>query len=418
MRVLQVNNFAYLKGGSEKVMFETIDVLRRHGHDVCTFSMADDRNRDDIDGRYVYISPYEKREGFIQSLSAIRNFFYNKDVERAFVEVLEDFRPDIIHMHIVYGRLTNAVIKVAARYGIPIVQSVHEFRLICPTYTCLTPKNEICEACAGSLTNLPCVLKRCSKGNLANSILVAAECKYRDWFHRYQKHVEGFIMVSRFIMDRHLEHFPDMNDKCFQIYNAIDTKSYGRYVNSEKLSQERYFLYFGRLSYEKGVMTLLDYFERNPHLNLKVAGTGPLMDEMKERISERKMTNVDMLGYRSGEDLYKIIADAYFTIVPSEWYENNPLTVIESLALGTPVIGNRIGGIPEIISDGETGYVYDYKTEGDFERCMEMSLSLPEESYGDMTRSCLDAASEMFDGERYYERLMEVYKRVIEKNIQ
>ena len=414
MKVLQVNNYAYLKGGSEKVMFETIDVLRRNGHEVCTFSMADERNRTDINGKYVHVSPYEERNGIIRSLAAVKNFFYNKDVEKALADVIESFRPDIIHMHIVYGRLTNAVIKVAARYKVPVVQSVHEFRLICPVYTCLTQNNDVCEDCAGSMLNMPCVFRRCCKGSLSKSIVVAAECKFRDWFYRYQKYVSGFIMVSRFIMDKHIQHFPDMKDKCYKIYNSVDTGFYRQFVNLKKFSQERYFLYFGRLSYEKGVLGLLDYFEKNPQLKLKVAGTGPLQDEIVERINERRIGNVEILGYQSGKSLYELIANARFTIVPSEWYENNPLTVIESLALGTPVIGNRIGGIPEIISDARTGYVYDYKVKGDFERCVDAAVSLSEESYHDMMKASIEAAQELFDNEKYYERLMKVYDDVIE----
>ena len=416
MKVLQVNNYAYLKGGSEKVMFETIDVLRKKGHQVCTFSMADEKNRDDINGKYVYIKPYEERDGIIQSFTAVRNFFYNKDVERVFAEVVECFCPDVIHMHIVYGRLTNAVMKVAARYKVPVVQSVHEFRLICPTYTCLTPHNDICEDCAGSLLNISCVYKRCSKGSLANSILVAAECKYRDWFFGPRKYVSGFIMVSKFIMNKLIQHFPDIKDKCFHLYNSIDTKYYRQFVNLKKFTEEHYFLYFGRLSYEKGIMTLLDFFEKNHQLKLKVVGTGPLKETMVKSIEERQMSNVDILGFRSGEELYKLIANAYFTIVPSEWYENNPLTVIESLASGTPVIGNNIGGIPEIISDGMTGYIYDYKVRGDFERCIEASMSLSEEAYGNMVKSCTETAYGLFDNDIHYERLLEVYNTVIKES--
>lgn len=411
MRILQVNNYAYLKGGSEKVFFETIDVLKKKGHEVYAFSMSDEKNRTDINLTSVEIKPYEERKGVFQTLMAIKNFFYNNDVEKRFSKLLDEVKPQIIHIHIVYGRLTNAIIKVASKYKIPIIQSVHEFRLLCPTYTCLNPNNEICERCASSLINLSCFSQRCNRNSLANSLLIAAECKYRDWLHNYQKNISGFIMVSKFIMDKHLRYFPIIKDKCFHIYNSVETSFYRQYVNVNKYQENRYYLYFGRLSYEKGIITLLDYFAKHPDLKLRIAGTGPLMENIKDKI--QYLNNIELLGYKSGEELYRLIANAYFTIVPSEWYENNPLTVIESLALGTPIIGNNIGGIPEIIIKGDTGYIYDYRHAGEFAYIIETAENLTKDEYVRMCSCCLTEAVDNFDNEIYYKKLMVVYESIL-----
>ena len=413
MKILQVNNYAYLKGGSEKVFFETINVLEKNGHNVYAFSMSDERNRTDINLTSVDIQPYEERKGVLQTLKAIKNFFYNNDVEEAFSNLLNEVQPHIIHIHIVYGRLTNAIIKVAKKYKIPVIQSVHEFRLLCPTYTCLNPKNEICEKCASSLGNFSCITQKCSKNSLVNSLLVASECKYRDWFHSYQKNISGFIMVSKFIMDKHLKYFPIMKDKCFQIYNSVETSFYRQYVNCDKYQKDRYYLYFGRLSYEKGIMTLIDYFAEHSDLKLKIAGTGPLMEEIDGRIEAQFLNNIEILGYKSGEELYRLIANAYFTIVPSEWYENNPLTIIESLALGTPIIGNSIGGIPEIITHGDTGYIYDYRHVGEFAQFIEAAEALTRGEYHRMCSRCLNKAVDNFENKNYYDKLMAVYESVL-----
>ena len=324
---------------------------------------------------------------------------------------MDEVKPQIIHIHIIYGRLTNAIIKVASKYKIPIIQSVHEFRLLCPTYTCLNPNNEICERCASSLINLSCFTQRCNRNSLANSLLIAAECKYRDWLHNYQKNISGFIMVSKFIMDKHLRYFPIIKDKCFHIYNSVETSFYRQYVNVNKYQENRYYLYFGRLSYEKGIITLLDYFSKHPDLKLRIAGTGPLMENIKNKI--QYLNNIELLGYKSGEELYRLIANAYFTIVPSEWYENNPLTVIESLALGTPIIGNNIGGIPEIIINGDTGYIYDYRHIGEFAYIIETAENLTKDEYVRMCSCCLTEAVDNFDNEIYYKKLMVVYESIL-----
>lgn len=413
MRILQVNNYAYLKGGSEKVFFETIEILKNHGHEVMSFSMSNEKNRENINLKSVDIKPYEERNGLRETIVAMKNFFYNNSVAEEFDKLLTEFKPEVIHIHIVYGRLSNAIISVAKKHKIPVVQSVHEFRLLCPIYTCLDSQNRICEKCAKSSLNLQCVLNKCSKGGLSNSVLVAAECKFRDWFYNYQKNIAGFIMVSQFIMDKHLQYYPEMKSKCYQVYNSLDTAYYKQFVNFNKYNEDRYYLYFGRLSYEKGIMTLIDYFEQHKELKLKIAGTGPLTDEIKTRISSNGLNNVQVLGYQSGENLYRLIANSLFTIVPSEWYENNPLTILESLALGTPIIGNRIGGIPEIIIDKETGYVYDYKVKGDFAEIMAFANSLSNDQYEFMMQKCLSEASARFDNAAHYENLMQVYQSVL-----
>lgn len=413
MRILQVNNYAYLKGGSEKVFFETIKILEDFGHEVSSFSMANEKNREDINLKSVDVKPYEDRQGFRDTLKAVKNFFYNSNVAAEFEKLLLEFKPDIIHIHIVYGRLTNAIIGVARKHGVPVVQSVHEFRLLCPVYTCLDQQNNVCEKCADSHMNLHCILNKCSKGGFSNSVLVAAECKFRDWFYNYQKNVAGFIMVSEFIMDKHLQYFPRIKSKCHQVYNSLDTADYKKFVNLNKFNEERYYLYFGRLSYEKGIMTLLDYFDKHRNDKLKIAGTGPLADEIRKRIISSNLNNVELLGYQSGDGLYRLIANSLFTIVPSEWYENNPLTILESLSVGTPIIGNKIGGIPEIVMDKETGFVYDYKINGDFNRVMELAHSLSCSEYCSMMDKCIKEAQSRFDNTVHYENLMRVYKSIL-----
>lgn len=413
MKILQVNNYGYIKGGSEKVFFESIKVLKQHSYQVRAFCMNSDDNIKSDEITSVSINKYEERRGLWETLISIKNFFYNKKVEKSFEKIIIDFMPDIIHIHIIYGRLTNAIIKVAEKYKIPIVQSVHEFRLLCPIYTCLNGERKICEKCATSTLNWECVKNRCSKGHLLNSILVAAECKYRDWFFNHQKKISGFIMVSKFIGQKHLEYYPYIKDKCYHIYNSVDTKAYSKFLSYDKYQQERYYLYFGRLSYEKGIMSLIDFFKEKPGLKLKIIGTGPLLTMIQQIVCEQSLSNIEILGYQSGDNLYNYVAKAYFTIVPSEWYENNPLTIIESLALGTPVIGNKIGGIPEIIKDSETGYIYDYNTIGDFSCCMEKANSLMKSDYEEMINSCIKEAFDKFNNDNYGERLISVYNSVI-----
>lgn len=414
MKIIQVNNYGYLKGGSEKVFFETIDVLENNGHEVRAFCMSHKNNIKKDNFIQTKIQPYENRNGVFQTFFAIKNFFFNRNVEKDFSRLVSEFKPDIIHIHIIYGRLTNAIIKVANKFNIPVVQSVHEFRLLCPNYTCLDSNGSICEVCAKSLFNINCIKKKCNKGNFFNSVLVAAECVFRDMFYNHQKNISGFIMVSKFIQKKHLKYYPEISPKCYQIYNCVDVSLYIKYISYNKYNEEKYYLYFGRLSYEKGILSLITFFKDNKKCKLKIVGTGPLFDKIQEKINAESIYNIEVLGYKQGDELYSLIANAYFTVVPSEWYENNPLTIIESFALGTPVIGNSIGGIPEIIEDSKTGYIYDYKIENDLGLRIQQANNLLQDEYNSMVLNCIKMAEEKFNNKKYANKIISVYNSVLE----
>ena len=174
-----------------------------------------------------------------------------------------------------------------------------------------------------------------------------------------------------------------------------------------------YYLYFGRLSKEKGILTLLKSACEIPHQKFKIAGEGPQTDEITDFIKKNKITNVDLLGFISGDELRNLIQNSKFVIVPSEWYENNPLSILESQASGKPVIGAKIGGIPELIQHNENGYLYDY---GDTEKlvaCVENAEQLSDKEYQHMSRSARCFAEEKYNKEKYYSKLIEIYHKAI-----
>lgn len=415
MKILQINNYNYLKGGSEKVYQVTIDLLKASGHQVRYFSIADPRNEELCEGCAVSIQKWSDAKGLRGKLTGVRNFIFNRQVARQLDSFLREFHPDVAHLHIFYGNLSNAIVDVLRKHHIPMVQSVHEFRLLCPVYTCLDPHLEICEKCAKETLKLSCVLKRCVKNNLLMSIIAAMECSVRDVFYSYQKNISAFIMVSRFIENKHIDYFPQIASKCHQIYNSIDVDYYEKYV-IPTYSKKRYYLYLGRLSYEKGIKTLINVFKTKSHLHLKIAGTGVAEDELKKYVRELGLSNVEFLGFVSGEKLLNIVSAAYFTMVPSEWYENNPLSVIESLALGTPVIGSDIGGIPELIVEGKNGFLHKPKDEQSLSEALQCAESLSKEEYELFCTFSVDMAREFFDNRVYYQKLIKLYEQITQRS--
>lgn len=410
MRILQINNYAYLKGGSEKVFIDTTNVLRENGHQVKCFSIKD--SRIDIDGcTLVDHIDWSERKDLLSKFKGVWSFVYNRRSASKLEALIRDFKPDVAHIHIYYGRLSNSVVRVLKKYNIPIVQSVHEYRLICPAYTCLNGEGKICERCANSLLKASCISKKCIKNNRLLSIVAACECFVRDTFFNNQKKFDKFIMVSNFIKNLHVKYYPGIKIKSEVLYNMIDIEKYATYrvCPDEKLD---YYLYLGRLSYEKGLMTLLKVFKDLPNTKLKIAGTGPLDSELKRFIEDKNMTNVELLGFLSGDKLYDAIAKAKFLVVPSEWYENNPISVIESLALGTPVIGSNIGGIPELVIDNETGFLHEPKDRLSLENVIRHSENLDHTIYLSLVDNGIKLIEQNSSKTNYYNRLIDIYKEL------
>ena len=179
------------------------------------------------------------------------------------------------------------------------------------------------------------------------------------------------------------------------------------------MPSEKYFLFFGRLSYEKGVKTLLEAFKGLPQCKLKIVGTGPKEDELKEYAQSNQMINVSFLGYKQGKELAELVAGAYFVIVPSEWYENNPMTIIEAYSVGTPVIGARIGGIPEIVIDGQTGFQFESVNANDLQAVIQKANGLTSNAYTALSCGAIDFAHRNLSKERYWEKLIGFYDRFI-----
>lgn len=415
MKILQINNYNYLKGGSEKVYQVTINLLKANGHQVRYFSVANSKNEELCDGYAVDIQVWSDVKGLGGKLKGVRDFIYNRRVAQQLDSFLQEFHPDVAHLHIFYGSLSNAIVDVLRKHHIPMVQSVHEFRLLCPAYTCLDPHLEICEKCAKETLKLSCVLKRCIKSSLPMSLVAAIECFARDNFYSYQKYISAFIMVSHFIENKHIDYFPQIASKCHQIYNSIDVEYYEKFI-TPACCKEKYYLYLGRISYEKGIKTLINVFKIKPHLHLKVVGTGIAEDELKQYVRELGLSNVEFLGFVSGEKLLNIVSAAYFTMVPSEWYENNPLSVIESLALGTPVIGSDIGGIPELIVEGKNGFLHKPKDTEALSEILKCTEEFSIEEYESFCMFSIKMARELFDNKVYYQKLIKLYEQLTLKS--
>ena len=240
--------------------------------------------------------------------------------------------------------------------------------------------------------------------------VMAAEQYFRNAFFNPSRLIDGFIYVSQFTKKKHDTYMPALREKP----NMVLYNSAPEIASAPCQKQgEPYFLFMGRLSSEKGIRTLVEAMNGLPNLRLKVAGTGPQEAELKRYAAEHRLSNVDFCGYQTGEPLATLVRNARFIVVPSECYENNPMSIIEAYAIGTPVIGAHIGGIPEILPEGVTGFRFESRNADDLRVKLAAAAHLSGDEYAAMQRAALAFAREHFNTENYYPRLIAFYNRCI-----
>ncbi len=417
MKVLLIDVYNYRKGGAESVYFNTARLLEEHGHTTMRFTLKWPDNEPSAYESY-FAESKETRRGPLRQLKNMSNYFYHREAARNLDRLLRDERPDIAHIHLMWGQITGSILPVLRRHGVPVVYTVHDYRLVCPAYTFRNGSGQVCEKCGGGAF-WHCFTENCCKGNRLYSAVMAAEQYYRNAFFNPARYIDGFIYVSDFARKIQERYMPAVAGvKSTRLYNftmsAVD--------RPKQRSAEPYFLFFGRLSYEKGVRTLLEAFAKMPSARLKLVGTGPEEDALKQFAAERRLTNVSFLGYRKGAELEAIVAGADFVIVPSEWYENNPMTIVEAYSAGTPVIGAAIGGIPEIIVDSRdaasgrkpTGFVFENGSVDSLRGAVKAAMSLDDAAYTAFSAGAIDFARSNFNADVYYRRLIEFYEDLLQ----
>lgn len=408
MKVLLIDVYNFNKGGAETVCFNTGNMLEEHGHKVVYFTLKWENNNPSLYSKYFPESK-ETRRGPLKQVKNMINYFYHFEATRKIEQLIIDERPDIAHIHLMWGQITPSIFPVLNKYNIPILFTVHDYRIVCPAYTFRNGKGQICEECQGKLF-YKCFSNTCCKGSKLMSAVMTAEQYFRNAFFNPAKNIDGFIYVSNFAKNIQEKYMPAVkNIPNIVLYNF----STSIVEQSKTMPAEKYFLFFGRLSYEKGVKTLLEAFEKLPECKLKIVGTGPMEADLKQMKLTRKMDNVEFLGYKTGKELSDLVAGAYFVIVPSEWYENNPMTIIEAYSVGTPVIGARIGGIPEIVIDSKTGFQFESGNADDLKDKIVSVNKLSDSEYQVFSSNTLKFANDNLSKDSYWNKLIDFYNRFL-----
>jgi glycosyltransferase involved in cell wall biosynthesis len=402
MRIAMANNYYYIRGGAERVLFEEKKILEAHGHQVLVFSQAHPNNEfSEFSDYYCPFKDWRNISRF-QKFPMALHIMYDRRTARGFNRFLEAADCDIIHAHNIYGGLTTSILDIAQKKGVPVVMTLHDYKLICPSYAMLN-RGTVCEDCkAGRFIHS--VLNTCHKESLTASGVYCIESYLNKWLHKYDT-IRYFICPSMFSLTKHAEHgIP--RDKLLHIRNFVNfTKQKPQYDDG------RYALFVGRLSKEKGIHTLLAAVE-SLDVPVRIVGDGPLKAEYEGFIAEHKMKHVTLEGYKSGEDLKRLYENAAFLVIPSECYENAPMTVLEAYSYGKPAIGSRIGGIPEMIDHEKTGMLFAMGDAGRLTECIE-NLWKDKSLRRQMGHAAREKVEREFSSELHYEHLMELYRNLL-----
>lgn len=402
MKILEINVFYYPRGGSETVFFNTSELLRRHGHQVIPFALKWDEN---LPGPYNRYFPESKdtRSGLMRVPGNIVSYFYHSEAAEKLQQLIDDEHPDLAQIHLIWGQLSPSILKVLRRNGIPAVLTAHDYRLVCPDFLFRDGSGKVCEECRGHKF-WKCVVNRCCRGSRGLSLMMASEQYFRNFFFHPARMLSGLIYVSDFSRDIHHRYMPRLSEvPDIRLYNTASAIAF------EPMAPGDYYLYFGRLSAEKGVSTLLRAAEALPAVRFKIAGSGPLEQELKDTCARLGLSNVEFMGFKQGEELHRLVAEARMVIVPSECYDNNPMAIVEAYSAGVPVIGAAIGGIPEIVPEGQTGFTFVSGDSGSLVEAVDKAEALSPEALMAMRSEALDFARRNFDSERYYDSLISFF---------
>lgn len=410
MKILMIDKFYFIMGGAERYYFELSDILKSHGHQVIPFSMNHPDN---------FSTPYSKffvdyinynRISFsknpVQGMLAFIRMIFSTQAQKRIQRLIDQEKPDIAHIHMIDHQLSPSILTTLKKNGIPIIQTVHQYKLVCPNYRLYNMRTKkICEKCLKGNYFHP-LWERCHKNSFIASVMISFETSIHKLFRLYENNIDLFHVPSNF-MGTKLIQAGINKQKIEHLFYTIDMDKFSPHYEFED-----YFVYYGRLALEKGIMTLLKAMNGIISSKLIIVGDGPQKQELEKYTESQNLKNVIFAGLKYGDELKKIISSAKFVVVPSEWYDNSPLVIYESFAMGKPVIGSDIGGIPELIQDKKCGLVFKPGDSGMLAEKINGMLASDKLilNYGKQARR---RAEENFSPHIHYQKIINKYKSLL-----
>ena len=402
MKILMVNKFLYPRGGCESYMLYLGEHLAKLGHEVEYFGMYDEKNTvGNSLGAYTQNMDFHSK-GLARFLYPFK-IIYSFEAKKKIMQVIDDFKPDIVHMNNINFQLTPSIIYGIKSKGISLVQTVHDYQMICPNHLLYNfDKNCPCEKCLGG-SHINCIKNKCIHNSLVKSILGVIEAKLYSVLKAYEK-VDLYICPSNFLENKLLSAKAFYKGKTKTIHNFIDKEKF----SNQDCKEEPYILYVGRLSKEKGIENIAKTAKLLPQYDFVIAGNGPDEDMLMD------IPNVKMTGFLTGDKLTELMGNARLLLFPSVWYENCPLSILEAHCMGVPVVAMNSGGMAELIKDGVTGtLINDPTPEGIAAKLKETIEN--KEYYDTLSENCKNEKDNILSVESYCDILIEEYKKLLKR---
>jgi glycosyltransferase involved in cell wall biosynthesis len=398
-RLLSLNSYHYRRGGSDVVFLEHDELFREAGWETAMFSMRHPNNLPSPWSEYfVDELEFGNEYGIGQKALMATKVVYSFEAIRKLKKLLERFDADVAHAHCIYHHLSPSVLRELRRRSIPVVLTAHDLKLACPAYKMLN-RSGVCERCkGGNLTHL--VLHRCVRDSLVVSSVVLVESYIHRALGLWRRNVDRIIAPSRFFAAK-LKEWGWSDKSIVYIPNFVRSDRYD--VSSDSGG---YFLYAGRLAPEKGVGTLIRAAKASG-VDVCIAGSGPIEGEL--RALAGSLGNIRFVGYQTAEKLKALVRGARAIVVPSEWYENAPVGVLEAYAAGKPVLAAEIGGIPELVVPGETGFLFSSGNAVELSEALMKLARLPDQVLRDMGHAARVLVEAHFNERLYVDRVSGVY---------
>lgn len=406
LRILLVNTFHFRGGGDSTYAFNLADLLRSNGHDVAFFAMHDPRNLPDCNAdlfvSHIDFRRLNQRKSPVSALKVAARSIYSVEARGKFTQLLGRFQPHLVHLQNIHAHITPSVIMEAKKRGLPVVWTLHDYKLICPNSHFLIDKTgTICEAC-GNDKYYQGILKRCKKGSFLASSMAAAEA-YAHQLLGIRCKVDAFLAPSKFLRKKLLDRgFP--KESVHHLPLLLDRNAF--HIST---TNDRYLLFLGKLDAIKGIQILLDACRLAPDVKLVIAGR--VEEPLASRLPALLPSNARYVGMKHGDDLRSLLRNALAVIVPSLWYENQPYSILEAFASGKPVIASDLGGMKELVANNERGLLVPPGQVNALANAMSWIVQHPLDARR-MGEGAYAYASAEHTPERHYERLLRIYREV------
>ncbi|MBI4641066.1 MAG: glycosyltransferase family 4 protein [Candidatus Tectomicrobia bacterium] len=386
MRVLIVHNYYQQPGGEDVVFAAEVALLRQHGHEVVEYT--EDNRR--ING--------------MSRVAVAAHTIWSRPTRHRLLKILRDIKCDVVHFHNTFPLISPSAYSACREAGVPVVQTLHNYRLLCPSATFFRD-GHVCEDCLNKTLPWPGVLHTCYRGSRSQTAMVAAMLTLHRWLKTSHEQVTIYIALTEFARRKFIEGGLPA-EKLAVKPNFVDPDPGIGENNGD------YALFVGRLSPEKGVRTLLRGWQCLNGIPLKIVGDGPLMDEVRMFVQKQKLDCVEVLGQRASGEVLSLMKGARFLVFPSEWYETFGRVAIEAFACGVPVIASRLGAMAEIVEEECTGMLFNPGNPQDLADKIRWAANHPE-AIACMGKNARQIFEEKYTSEKNYKMLLDIYERAI-----